>query len=286
MDRATPPTIFDRRLYAQRRDRAASTLDGHDFLHRRAMYDIVDRLETVTRNFPRTLIFGGGGFTSMLTPKCGVDEIIEADMSSSRLSNNLRSITYDEEKVPFAPAAFDLVVSLLTLHTANDLIGALTQMRIALKPDGLLIATMFGEETLRELRTALYASEACRAGGVSPRISPFATVKDLGGALQRAGFALPVVDIDHVLVAYRDPAQLLRDLRGMGETNCLAKRGKGLRRDTLDATLAALSADEGTITFDLVTATGWAPHESQPKPLRPGTATHSLKGAIAEFAGE
>lgn len=286
MDQATPPTIFDRRLYAQRRDRAASTLSEHDFLHRRAMYDIVDRLESVTRDFPRTLIFGGGGFTSMLTPNCGIGEIIEADMSFARLSNNMKSITYDEEKLPFAPAAFDLVVSLLTLHTANDLIGALTQMRIALKPDGLLIATMFGEETLRELRTALYASEGRFAGGVSPRISPFATVTDLGGALQRAGFALSVVDLDHVLVAYRDPMWLLRDLKGMGETNCLAKRGKGLRRDALDATLAALSADEGTITFDLVTVTGWAPHESQPKPLRPGSATHSLKGAIAEFAGD
>lgn len=286
MDRATPPTIFDRKLYARRRARAASSLDAHDFLHRRAMEDIVDRLETVSRDFPRTLFFGVGGFTRMLTPKCGVGEIIEADMSPARLSNSSTRIAYDEEDAPFAPVAFDLVVSLLTLHTANDLIGALTQMRLALKPDGLLIATMFGEETLQELRAALYASEAHLAGGVSPRIAPFANVKDLGGALQRAGFALPVVDRDHVRVAYSDPVQILRDLRGMGETNCLAKRGKGLRRDALSATLATLSADSRTITFDLVTLTGWAPHESQPKPLKPGSAAHSLKGAIAKFARE
>ncbi|MFZ5616772.1 MAG: methyltransferase domain-containing protein [Pseudomonadota bacterium] len=272
----TPPLIFDRQLYARRRARSATAFHAHDFLHRRAMEDIVDRLESVTRNFPQALFYGVGDLKSMLTPRCGVEEIIEGDCAGARLSEGGASIIFDEEASPLAPSSFDLIVSLLTLHAANDPIGALTQMRLALKPDGLLIAVLFGEETLKELRAALYEAEAEFAGGVSPRIAPFASVRDLGGALQRAGFALPVADVDHVGVRYRSPSRLIEDLRGMGETNCLFRRGKGLRRDTLAAATARLS-EAGPITFDLVTLTGWAPHPSQPKPLTPGSAQHSLE---------
>jgi SAM-dependent methyltransferase len=277
MNDAAPPSIFDRRLYARRRARAAGGFAAHDFLHRRAMEDVVDRLETVTRNFPRALFYGVGSLRSMLTAAAGVGEIVEADLSAARLDG--RGVAFDEEASPFAPGSFDLIVSLLTLHAANDFIGALTQMRIALKPDGLFVAALFGEETLGELRAALYESEAAHAGGVSPRIAPFAGVRDLGQALQRAGFALPVADIDHVEVRYQSPGRLLADLRGMGEANCLARRGRGLRRDTLGAAMGKIAAAPA-VTFDLVMLTGWAPDPSQPKPLKPGSATHSLSKAV------
>lgn len=241
------------------------------------MEDIVDRLETVTRKFPRTLFYGASAAADMLTPRCSVHEIIHADLTAERLSGG--GVVYDEEASPLAHGSFDLIVSLLTLHSVNDLIGALAQARAALRPDGLFIAAMFGEETLIELRRALYEAEAEYAGGVSPRVSPFAAVRDLGGALQRAGFALPVADLDRVRVKYEDIARLFADLRGVGETACLANRGKGLRRDALSAAAMRLAQAE-TITFDLVMLTGWAPHESQQKPLKPGTAAHSLKDAL------
>jgi hypothetical protein len=145
-----------------------------------------------------------------------------------------------------------------------------------------MLAVVFGEETLSQLRQALYAGETQTAGGVSPRISPFASVRDLGGALQRAGFALPVADVDKVEITYRDPMRLLRDLRGMGEASVLINRGRGLRRDALAASLAHLSAGP-PVRFDLITLTGWAPHESQPKPLKPGSATQSLASAIGNL---
>ncbi|MCB2112798.1 MAG: methyltransferase domain-containing protein [Parvularculaceae bacterium] len=279
MSRASPPRIFDRNLYARRRARAANKFAAHDFLHRRAMEDIVDRLETVTRDFPRALFIGVGGLRSLLSEACGVSEIIEADLSAARLTPGAAGVVMDEERLAFAPQSFDLVVSLLHLHTANDLIGALVQLRRALKPDGLLLASVFGEETLREMRAGLYAAEAAHSGGVSPRVAPFASVRDLGAALQRAGFALPVADLDRARVAYRTPQALIDDLRGMGETNCLANRGRGLRKSAAGAAMAALRGGDA-VTFDIVTLTGWAPDESQPKPLKPGSATHSLAAAV------
>jgi len=246
------------------------------------MADIVDRLETVKRDFPRALFFGVGGLRRLVSPAAGVGEIIEADLAPARLSSTRAGVIYDEERSPFAPECFDLVVSLLTLHTANDPVGALAQMRAALKPDGLLIAVLFGEETLTELKRALYESEAECSGGVSPRVAPFATVRDLGGALQRAGLAMPVVDVDNVKARYGAPMKLFADLRGMGETNCLAARSPPLSRAVVAKAAAALAA-LGEITFDIVTLTGWAPHPSQPKPLKPGSATHSLERAVRKF---
>lgn len=244
------------------------------------MADVVDRLETATRAFPRALFYGVGPLQAMVTPAAGVEAIIEADLALRRLGGS--GLVYDEEAAPFAPQSFDLIVSMLTLHAANDLIGALTQMRLALKPDGLMIATLFGEGTLGALRAALYQAESDHAGGVSPRIAPFAGVRDLGQALQRAGFALPVADVDHVAIRYTAPQRLLSDLRGMGEASCLARRGRGLRRDALGAAMAQIAGDP-VVTFDLVTLTGWAPHPDQPKPLKPGSATHSLARAIKDF---
>lgn len=276
-----PPTIFDRALYARRRARAAATIDMADFLHRRAMADIVDRLETVTREFPLALFYGADRFTNMVTPECGVGAIIHADLVRERVGGR-PGVAFDEEASPIAHGSLDLIVSLLTLHAANDPVGALAQMRAALKPDGLLVVALFGEETLDELRSALYAAETEITGGVSPRISPFAAVRDLGGAMQRAGLALPVADRDRAEVLYRDPFALLRDLRSMGETGYLSERGRALRRDVVASTLARIGAD-ARVTFDIVTLTGWAPHESQQKPLAPGSAKRSLKDALKEF---
>jgi len=273
-----PPKIFNRRLYAQRRRRAADKFRRADFLHRRAMEDVVDRLETVVRDFPSALFYGAGDLTSMLTPKCGVVEITHGDLVRER-APNARTVVFDEERLPFAPESFDLAVSILTLHAANDPVGALAQMRAALKPDGLLIAVLFGETTLVELKEALYAADAEHGGGVSPRVAPFASVRDLGAVLQRAGFALPVADLDRVKVEYRNIRDLFSDLRAMGETNCLAGVGRNLRPASLGEAAARL-AGKPHITFDLVTLTGWAPHESQPQPLKPGSAAVSLKKAL------
>lgn len=275
----SPPAIFNRRLYARRRARAAATFGAHDFLHRRAMADVVDRLETVTRGFPLALFHGAGDLVSMLTPECGVGCVVNADLAQARLVNSGVRLVFDEEASPIADESFDLIVSLLTLHTANDVVGALVQMRRALKPDGLLIAVVFGEDTLKEMRRAFHEAETELTGGLSPRVSPFAAVRDLGGALQRAGFALPVADLDRFKVGYRDASRLFADLRGMGETSCLAERGRALRRDVLALATAKLAA-EPTIEFDLVTLTGWAPHESQQKPLKPGSAKYSLEDAV------
>ena len=273
------PLIFDRTLYRRRRARAAGSLSAHDFLHRRAMEDVVDRLETVTREFPLALFYGAGDLTSLLTPACGVGTVVAADLAAERIPGGRRAIAFDEERCPFAGASFDLIVSLLTLHAANDPVGALAQMRGALKPDGLLIAVAFGEETLGDLRRALYEAEAGATGGVAARIAPFASVRDWGGALQRAGFALPVADLDRVSVRYAGPGRLFADLRGMGETSCLAARAPALTRAAA-VRLHERLGPQPEATFDLVTLTGWAPHDSQPRPLKPGSAARSLADAI------
>ncbi len=274
-----PPLVFNRRLYRSRRALAARRLANHDFLHRRAMEDVVDRLETVTRRFPLALLYGTGPFTGLLTPACGVGTAIVADLADERVGAAAPGVVFDEERSPVADESVDLIVSLLTLHTVNDPVGALAQMRRALKPDGLLVAVAFGEETLGALRSALYAAEASATGGVSARMSPFAGVRDWGAALQRAGFALPVADLDRISVQYRDADRLFEDLRAIGETSSLAVRAPAMTK----ATAAALRREMGpapAARFDLVTMTGWAPHESQQKPLKPGSAKQSLAKAV------
>jgi SAM-dependent methyltransferase len=192
-------------------------------------------------------------------------------------------ICADPELVPFRDAAFDLVASVLALHWAADLPGVLVQLRRALKPDGLLLAAMLGGQTLVELRTALFEAELAEEGGVSPRVSPTTELADAAGLLQRAGFAMPVADAETITVTYPDVLALLRDLRGMGETNVLSAHRRGfLRRSTLirAASIYAerFSDPDGRIraTFEVLFLTGWAPHSSQPKPLRRGSATHRM----------
>lgn len=275
-----PPELFDHRLYAKRRERSAKEFSDYDFLHRRAMTDIVDRLESVNREFPRALFYGVGALASKLTAACAVGEIVHGDLTPSRLMGERQRVVFAEDAAPFAPQSFHLIVSLLTLHNSNDLIGALAQMRTQLKPDGLLLAVLFGEETLSALKASLYRAETAVFGGVSARVAPFAAVRDLGACLQRAGFALPVADMDSVKVQYENPARLFSDLRGMGETSVLRQSAKPMTRKLLAQSISEFADSSGEARFDLVYLTGWAPHESQQKPLKPGSAKTSLEKAI------
>lgn len=245
------------------------------------MEDVVDRLETVMRDFPLALFYGSTPFQSLLTTACGIRTIVAGDLAEERLSRHGLRAVFDEDRSPLCESSFDLIVSLLTLHTINDPVGALVQMRRALKPDGLLVAVVFGEETLAGLRSALYAAEALTGGAVSARVAPFASVRDWGAALQRAGFALPVADLDRVRVRYQSARRLFQDLRGMGETSCLSSPGGRLKKAAAAALYESLGPSP-EVSFDLVTMTAWAPHESQPKPLKPGSATHSLAQAVKD----
>ena len=275
----TLPEIFDRRLYRLRRARAAKTLRNADFLHRRAMEDVVDRLESITREFERGVFFGAGDLVNMLTPACGVINVINCDYAEARLPAGRSGFVGDEEALPIKSESVDLIVSLLTLHHANDLIGALAQMRRTLKPDGLMLAVLFGENTLSRVKRSFFDVESRLTGGVSPRISPFGHVRDLGSALQRAGFALPVADLDRANVDYGEPVKVFQDLRAMGETSVFVDRGRGLRRDVFLGVVHDLASD-CKVSFDIVTLTGWAPAPHQQKPLNPGSGKTSLAQAV------
>jgi len=276
-----PVEVFDRRAVRQHRDRAAALLDHHDFLLREAAERLADRLLDVSRRFPVALDLGchRGEIAETLAGRGGVETLVQCDLSERmvRRAGGL-SVVGDEEWLPFAPASFDLVISALSLHWVNDLPGALAQIRRVLKPDGLFLAAILGGETLKELRRAWLEAELAEEGGAGPRVSPFVDLRDAGALLQRAGFALPVVDGDTIAVTYGDPMRLMADLRGMGESNAVAQRRKTFtRRATL---LRALSLyqdlhanGDGRLpaTFQLITLTGWAPHPSQQQPLRPGS---------------
>lgn len=246
------------------------------------MTDIVDRLETTTRSFERALFIGVGAAADLLTPACGVGRIVFADLAEARLPRTGARLVADEERSPFAAGSFDLIVSLLTLHDANDVVGALAQHRAALKPDGLFLAALFGEETMREAKIALMRAESETGAGAGARIPPFATLQALGAALQRAGFAMPVVDVDSVEIRYRDPRRLHRDLKGMGEAGALAAPARALSPAAARRAFEIFAEEGGVLRADIAYLTGWAPHPDQPKPLRPGSARRSLESAVKE----
>jgi SAM-dependent methyltransferase len=289
----TPPLIFDRDVLAQRRARAArawSVDRSADFLLTRAADDLEERLSVIKRAFPRVAVFGGQGgrIGAHLRASGAHDVVVEFDAVAALLPTSpaLR-VQADDEALPLRPSGLDLIISALTLQWVNDLPGVLAQMRLALKPDGLLLAAMIGGESLTELRQSFVAAESEIEAGASPRVAPFADGRDLGGLLQRAGFALPVVDSDRFSVAYRHPLALLQDLRAMGATNVLTERRRlPLRRATL-ARMCEIYADrfsrpDGKVlaTFEIMTLTAWSPAESQQKPLRPGSAKHRLADAL------
>ncbi len=277
----TAPRIFDRALYAARRGRAAR-MEADRFLVAEAADGLAERLGAVNRRFRHGLdLSSRPESANRLAP-------FAAHWTRSALApGEGGAVIADEEALPFAAERFDLVTSVLSLHAVNDLPGALVQIRRVLKPDGLFVAALFGGETLRELRAAMAEAEMQLLGGMSPHVSPFAEVRPLGTLLQRAGFALPVADAERTTVNYREFKTLVNDLRALGEANILHERRRlPLRREVLAATLAQYAAasgdDRGRLpaTFDLVYLTGWAPHESQPQPLKPGSATTRLADAL------
>jgi SAM-dependent methyltransferase len=289
----TPPRLFDRALHRRRLDRAAPGYGAADFLKARAAADAVERLEAIMRTFPLAVDLGArnGAFARALAQseaKAKIGALIEADLSSRMLQGRPGlKVQADEERLPFRDESLDLVVSLLSLHWTNDLVGALIQIRQALKPDGLFLGALLGGATLTELRQCLTQAEAELRDGAGLRVSPFADVLDAAGLLQRAGFALPVADTDRVTVRYAHALELIRDVRAMGESNVLTDRARRpLSRAVLGRAAEIyqqrFAGPDGRVsaTFDIVTMTGWAPHPDQQKPLRPGSAQMRLADAL------
>jgi len=282
--------VFDRRAVRHHRDRAAAGFAEHDFLKREVADRLADRLGDINRGFPMALDLGchDGTLGKVLAGRGGIATLVQSDLSPAMVSGaeGVR-LAADEERLPFAEDSFDAVLSVLSLHWVNDLPGTLIQIRRCLKPDGLFLGALFGLGTLMELRQAWTAAELAGEGGVSPRVSPFAELRDAADLLQRAGFALPVADAETITVTYADPLRLMAELRGMGESNTVAERRKqATRRSTLLAAAAAyrdrFAQSDGRIpaSFEVLWLIGWKPHASQQKPLRPGSAAARLADAL------
>lgn len=275
--------VFDRAAVRRHRDRAAGTMESVADVYRDAAERLLDRLDDTTRRFTRALDVGGRGVVAPLLRGRGIG-VVSCDLSPAMAAQASGvAVAADEEFLPFAAASFDLVVANLSLHWVNDLPGALIQLRRALAPDGLFLASLPALGTLTELRAALTAAEADLSGGVSPRVSPFPDLRDCAGLLQRAGFALPVADAEDISLRYADPFALLRDLRAAGETNAVALRDRRTPpRALFPAALAALPMIDGRYpaTLRLAMLTGWAPAPSQPKPLKRGSGQISLADVL------
>ena len=267
------PILFDRALLRARMERARRAGPA-TFLLDRVREDLEERLQAVTRSF--------SDVAEIATP----DALLRKPLAD-RFQSIARIDLDRSEILGLPPESLDLVVSALAFQLVNDLPGVLAQIRRALKPDGLLLAAMIGGDTLTELRQSFAAAEAECEGGVSPRVAPFADLRDLGALLQRAGLALPVTDADRVVVRYESAFALMQDLRRMGATNILVERRRAPTRRATLLRMAQIYAErfsdpDGRIraTFDVIWLSGWAPHESQPKPLRPGSAKASLEAAV------
>ena len=280
----SPHQVFDRQAVRQHKNRAAAALPSFDFLLREAAGRLVDRLLDIRRGFPLALelMTHGGVLRDVLgldEPKGSaesgpsIDVLLHAQMAPAMLKGaGPLQLVADEEYLPVGKGCLDLIVSSCGLHWVNDLPGVLIQARQALKPDGLLLANFFGGDTLTELRRSMLQAELEVEGGAGPRVSPFADIRDAGALLQRANFALPVVDTETITVSYDSPLKLLWDLRGMGETNAVIGRRKSFsRRRTLMRACEIYASDHANesgrvqATFELITITGWAPADSQPK---------------------
>lgn len=288
-----PPRLFDRALLRARRDRAASEFLHYDFLHGRVADDLLDRVESVSRDFGTCLVLGGGGAVGRALkerPDAAkkIGTLIEADLSPAMAGLSAHaSLALDEERLPVAEASVDLVLCCLSLHWTNDLVGALIQLNYALKPDGFLAGTILGGSTLTELRQALAEAETALGREPNRRVSPFADAIDMAGLLSRAGYAMPVSDVDRVTARYGNSFVLMRDLRQMGETSVLADRPrtpgtKALFVKTAEAYAHAFAHSDGKVpaTFELIHFAGWAPHPDQPRPKRPGSAQARLADAL------
>lgn len=284
--------VFDRLLLRRRRERAADGFGDFAFLEEEVAHRLAERLEDIRRRFPLALELGArsGELGRALRASGKVGTLIQSDLAprwAAARGAEGPALALDEEFLPIADGSLDAVFGALSLHWVNDLPGALTQVRRALKPDGLLLVALLGGETLVELRDAFAEAEVEVTGGLSPRVSPFADLRDAGGLLQRAGFALPVVDADTITVTYDTALHLMRDLRGMGETNVVLERRRAPMTRALLNRVATVYADrfadaDGRIParFQILYLTGWAPAPSQPQPLRPGSAQGRLAAAL------
>lgn len=288
------PQIFDRALLQQRLSRAAQSGPA-DFLLERAARDMLERVSAVRREFLRRLDIGTPG-PHVAAGLAGLPfaRLVRALPHGALNSDGpWESIAGDHEAVPFAPASFDLVTSALSLQFVNDLPGALVQIRRTLAPDGLFLGCLAGGQTLYELRTVLAEAEEAVTGGASPRVAPFADLRDMGALLQRAGFALPVTDTDIVTVRYKNLTALAHDLRAMGATNALTQRSRRPLRRAVWRRAAEIYArnfsdPDGRIraTFEFIWLSGWAAHDSQQKPLPPGSAKMRLADALGVREGK
>jgi len=285
-----PLLVFDRTVLRQRRERVARAWDGHAFLKREIAERLVERLGDVRRSFALALDLGchGDEIATALGNRTTVGHLIRSDLGQSfaRRAGG-PAVVADEEALPFAAASFDLVMSAMNLHWVNDLPGTLIQIGRVLKPDGLFLGAMLGGGTLWQLRQALAAAESEIEGGLSPRVSPFADLRDAAGLLQRAGFALPVADGETIDVEYESALALMRDLGAMGEGNLVLERRRGMARRATLLRAAEIYNERFTgasgrvmASFEVLFLHGWAPHASQPKPLKPGSAALRLAEAL------
>ncbi|MCB1651025.1 MAG: methyltransferase domain-containing protein [Alphaproteobacteria bacterium] len=279
--------IFERKARERFYRRSKTQFEDYDFLFRWSEAQLLDRLQDIKRDFPRVVQLGTSGsaeFAQKLKEAAKAETLYRSDAFLSKAD-----FICEEEALALAPQSCDLILSNLNLHAVNDLPGALVQIRRALKPDGLFLAALPGGETLYELRDCLMRAELALKGGVSPRVLPFADKQQMGGLLQRAGFALPVVDSDIVRVSYEHMFKLMADLRGMGESNIASARSRLNPGRDFFAGAAQMYAEtygEGggriTASFEIIFLIGWAPHESQQKPLKPGSAQMRLADALGE----
>ena len=291
-DNPSIPRLFDNAAQRRNRARAATGFAGFDFLKREAAVRMADRLAVIRRDFPLCLDFGchDGGLTREIVKTGKIGRVIQADPAPAfaAIANaEGPALAVDYDRLPFATGSFDAVFSCLLLHWVDDLPGVMAQIGRLLKPDGLCLVSLLGGTTLGELRASLLEAEQELAGGASPRTAPMADIRDVGGLLGRAGLALPVADADRLTITYPDMFRLMADLRGMGEQNALLGRSRtpGQRRLFLRAAEIyhdRFAGPDGRIpaSFEIITLTGWAPHESQQTALRPGSAAHRLADTL------
>lgn len=287
---AGPTVVFDRQAVRRHRNRSARVGERATFLYDEIADRLVERLDDIQRQFPRVLVLGAlsDRLCGPVAARAGVEHVVVSDGAEALVRYRTgMPVVADEEAIPFAAASFDLVLGGLTLHAVNDLPGALAQIRRVLVEDGLFLGACFGGETLQELRRVMLEAESEVEDGASPRVAPFADIRDGGTLLQRAGFALPVADNDILSVTWPDAFALMRDLRAMGEGNALAARRRAPTPRPVFAAAAAryvamFGDADGRIpaTFQILYLTGWSPAASQQQPLRPGTAAARLAEAL------
>jgi SAM-dependent methyltransferase len=286
----TSPDIFDRRHIRRNLERAAPGAEGVDFLVRHAAEELAGRLSAIKRSFKLAVDVGSHHGVMARALRGNIDGLTMLSLSGAPALASAcpaPAAVASEEVLPLKEGAAGLITSVLSLQLVNDLPGALIQIRRALAPDGLFLGALLGGDSLIELRQAFMLAEMETAGGVTPRVFPSADVRDLGGLLQRAGFALPVADAETLTVTYAHPLALMRELKAMGAANPLTARSrKPLRRDTLGRAAAIyaerFSEPDGRVraTFEILYLCGWAPHESQQKPLKPGSAAARMADAL------